>query len=138
MKTLNIEIPSGYEVDLEQSILKENDVKIVIKEIKKQLPKTWEEIRPVVPVEGYLTEDFLKAETAMRKLFVLREVYRQGWEPNWDDDENKYIIYFVNNRIDKTCFRGISHFLSFQSPEIRDEFLKNFLDLIETAKPLIS
>ena len=38
MKTINIEIPSGHEIDQENSNLSEG--KIVFKQVKKTLPKT--------------------------------------------------------------------------------------------------
>lgn len=157
MKTLNIEIPSGYEIDLENSNLKEG--KVVFKEAKKGLPKTWEELKSI---EGYFvdsysrisdyeggtrlenrntfpTNELAEASIAMAQLSQLREVYRQGWKPNWEDmNENKYVIKLYKNkpfRINSYC---IGYFLSFQSAEIRDEFLNNFRDLIESAKPLLS
>lgn len=157
MKTINIEIPSGHEIDQENSNLSEG--KIVFREIKKGLPKTWEELKRVkgyyvnAPDSGlreincltnpinrnvFATEELAKASIAMAQLSQLREVYRQGWKPNWGDNNIKYVIYMYSDKIDK-CFRQSSHhFLSFQSAEIRDEFLKNFASLIETAKPLMS
>lgn len=156
MKTINIEIPSGHEIDQEQSNLSEG--KIVFKQVKKALPKTWEDLGMV---KGYWVEEFCKlgtadctarlgtrnifatkelaeASIAMAQLSQLRDVYRDGWNPNWEDSNQKYIIRFVDDIIDKDSFCGIAFFLSFQSPEIRDEFLNNFRDLIETAKPLMS
>lgn len=157
MKTLNIEIPSGHEIDLEQSNLLEG--KIVFKEIKRALPKTWEELGRV---EGYYvnsdseagsynsptkrsvmnvfpTKELAEASIAMAQLSQLREVYRDGWKPNWDDiSQIKHVIELGKNKlIVNYCYLS-SKFLSFQSPEIRDEFLKNFRELIETAKPLMS
>ena len=87
---------------------------------------------------AFATKKLAKASIAMAQLSQLREVYRQGWEPNWEDKSEKYVIYFYDNKIDKTSFQWTCKFLSFQTPEIRDEFLNNFRDLIETAKPLMS
>lgn len=71
------------------------------------------------------------------QLLVCREVYRQGWKPDWEDTSVKYVIRNNDNKIDKGCYNSISFILSFQSREIRDEFLENFKDLIEEAKELI-
>ena len=157
MKTLNIEIPSGHEIDQEKSNLSEG--KIVFREIKKTLPKTWEELGNIkgyyltglcdvtevldsTPLNKnrniFATEELAKASITMAQLSQLREVYRDGWKPNWKDGEDKYIICFYRDTI-RECLAVYSHFfLSFQSEEIRDEFLKNFRDLIERAKPLMS
>jgi len=159
MKILNIEIPAGHEVDLEQSILKENDVKIVIQEIKKPLPKTWKELERVkgyyVGTDSFIreavcttlehnkntfaTKELAEASIAMAQLSQLREVYRNGWKPNWDNRyQDKYVLRFEGDILVTGTQYYTATFLSFQSEEIRDEFLENFRDLIETAKPLLS
>ena len=43
MKHINIECPQGYEIDKEQSTFE----RIVFKEIKKGLPKKWEELEKI-------------------------------------------------------------------------------------------
>lgn len=48
MKTLKIEIPNGYEIDVEKTNIA--DGSIVFKEIKKELPKSWEELEKL---QGY-------------------------------------------------------------------------------------
>ena len=79
-----------------------------------------------------------KPMLALCQLLVCREVYRQGWKPNWKDDkEIKYCIERVENYITKETYELTARVLSFQSTEIRDEFLENFRDLIEKAKELI-
>lgn len=113
---------------------------------KKQLPKTWEELEYI---RGYFvandsiiggcikstttkesknifaTKEQAEASIALAMLSQLREVYRDGWKPDWEDgNQEKYCIVF-------------SEFLSFQSPEIRDLFLENFRELIKEAKPLM-
>lgn len=157
MKTLNIEIPSGYEIDLEQSNLSEG--KVVFKEAKKQLPKTWKEFGKI---KGYYvnafshpisfesnasdenrnvfpTSELAEASIAMAQLSQLREVYRQGWKPNWEDAmQKKFSLRFDSDRLVKGEQYTVAKFLIFQSEEIRDEFLNNFASLIETAKPLMS
>lgn len=133
MKTINIQITEGYEIDQEQSNLSEG--KIVFKEIKKTLPKKYSDLKRS---ETVIPDEIKEAQVAMEMLFLLREVYRDGWKPNWSDASENHVIYFHANELDKTYFLHTSEFLSFQSAEIRDEFLKNFASLIETAKPLMS
>ena len=78
-----------------------------------------------------------EAHLALIKLHQLRDCYREGWEPNWNNDCNKYII--VKNRDKYVVFGGnwTNQFLSFQDRERAEEFLTNFRELIEKAGDLI-
>jgi len=156
MKTLKINVPKGYEIDKEQSTF-EN---IVFKEIKKDLPKSWEEIENLQgffvgyssviketddDVEKtkynrniFATQEQAEASIALAQLSQLRDVYRQGWAPDWNDTNPKYVIEFNQNGIHKNIWYSLNNFLSFQSKEIAEQFLENFRDLIEKAKPLMS
>lgn len=72
------------------------------------------------------------------QLIQLRDVYRQGWTPDWNDGKKiKYIIYYSRNTVEKCACYKDSEILSFQTSEIRDKFLNNFRDLIEQAKELL-
>lgn len=134
MKTINIQITEGYEIDQEQSNLSQG--KIVFREVKKTLPKRYSDLKSS---ETIIPNEIREAQLAMEMLFQLREVYRDGWKPNWEDEnKEKYVIEFVSGKIADNYYYVTSQFLSFQTPEIRDKFLKNFRDLIETAKPLMS
>lgn len=155
MKTLKIEIPEGYEIDQEKSTFE----KIVFKEIKKGLPKTWEELTQVegyyIGTSGYVsdyqgatketnrnvfvTQEQAKASIALAQLSQLREEYRQGWKPDWkNDNQNKHCIYLSNSVCKVAQFYDYDRFLSFQSKEVANEFLENFGSLIEQARPLMS
>lgn len=155
MKTLKINVPEGYEVDQEKSTFEE----IVFKVVEKKLPKSWEELGRInghwvdddsnilsvvlslAITENsniFATESQAKASIALAQLSQLREVYRQGWEPHWNDtNEPKYCIKRIGGMINTRTYFGLDTFLSFQSPEIRDEFFKNFKYLIEEASPLL-
>jgi len=156
MKTLKIEAPEGYEIDKEQSTF-EN---IVFKEIKKELPKRWEELESILGYyvnenskvkifnnnltaefnqNVFVTEEQAKASIALAKLSQLREVYRNHWEPDWTNySQDKYGIIFRSDGIEIRIFGHDSKFLSFQSKEIAEQFLNNFRYLIMQAKPLMS
>ena len=155
METKEMIIPQGWEID------KVDGNKIILKEDKKYLPKTWEEcIAKIKDLEcidrnscidtATFSDDVAskhindipiglgKPMLALCQLLVCREVYRQGWKPNWkDDNEIKYCIMNDLNKIKASINAYLSTVLSFQSAEIRDEFLENFRDLIEEAKELI-
>ena len=75
---------------------------------------------------------------AFIQLIRLRDVYRQGWKPNWKDCCGyKYVIYCVAEKIATSPVKTEQTVLSFQTREIRDKFLNNFEDLIEMAKDFI-
>ena len=155
METKEIILPQGWEID------KVEDNKVIIKESKKELPKTWEEcIAKIKDLEYIDTKSNIeevysssnmvtyhindipvglgKPILALMQLLVCREVYRQGWKPNWkDNNEIKYCIERFRDCFIKETYTLIATVLSFQSAEIRDQFLENFRDLIEEAKELI-
>jgi hypothetical protein len=155
MKTFKIEVPNGYEIDKEKSTF-EN---IVFKEVSIGLPKDWyflEEISGffinhdssigIYSVESsnktnrhiFAKYEQARASLALAQLSQLREVYRNGWKPDWKDNKEKYCIYFNGNKIQKEVYFSANVFLSFQDKETRDLFLENFRDLIEQAKTLMS
>ena len=92
----------------------------------------------VLQTKNILTSDkTIKQHLALMQLHQLRDCYRQGWEPDWNNDCNKYII--VKNRDKYVVFGGnwTNQFLSFQDRERAEEFLTNFRELIEKAGDLI-
>jgi hypothetical protein len=156
MKQVKIDIPEGYEIDKDNSTFE----LIKFKEIKKGLPKSWEELGKITGcfVRGdsligninkfstcdknkniFKTKEQAEAAIALAQLSQLRDVYRQGWEPNFSVDKlDKYCIVFYRDEINLGIWVGANSFLSFQSKEIAQEFLDNFKDLIIKAKPLMS
>lgn len=162
METKEIIIPQGWEID------KVKDNKIILKESKKELPKTWEEcIVKIKDLEYIDTNGNIddtngdieevhfnvgaasnhindipkglgKPMLALMQLLVCREVYRQEWKPDWTNaNEKKYCITNNFNETQPTNYYCVDRVLSFQSAEIRDQFLENFKDLIKEAKELI-
>lgn len=154
MNTLKINVPEGFEIDKGKSTFEE----IVFKPIKKELPKKWEDLEKI---SGYYIdsqsniinvnkiimnfanenvfpiEEQAQAAIALAKLSQLREVYRGGWKPDWNNDNVKYCIYFTEGKVKALENYVTNAFLSFQTAEIRDEFLRNFRDLIDEASPLL-
>lgn len=153
---IEIEVPEGY-----KAVYNKDTQKIEIVDIA--LPKTWEEFcenNPVkrsecfihngdimnVIIEGLRStttksilpnKETAEAFIALMQLIQLRDCYRQGWKPDWQDGTEKYIIVQYDNTISSEVNQRISKVLSFQSPNIRSKFLHNFRDLIEKAKELI-
>lgn len=131
------------------------------------LPNTWEEFCKMYPIEEDRKEYFidensnikllkkgirhntihrnvlpslqsLKAHIALMQLHQLRDCYRQGWLPDWrNEDQIKWAIYFDEDKLKVEYIYCFSRFLSFQSEEIARKFLENFKGLIETVGDLI-
>lgn len=162
-KQLKIIPPKGYEVDKENSTFE----CIKFKPIKPKLPKTWEEFCEEYPLTdeecwinsmGYVeyivkpgkkrnskvdrnllpSLEYAKAILALCQLIQLRDCYNDGWEPDWCDyKQYKYCIKMDGMEIMKAVHLTFSYILAFKSKELRDEFAKNFISLIEVAKPLL-
>jgi len=163
MKEVKITPPEGYEVDKENSTFE----CIKFKPIEPQLPKTWEEFcetHPVKPGECYLGSgvysnitkinyknvrralpmtmlpslEYAKAMLALCQLIQLRECYNDGWKPDWTDANSyKFCLRCSNNRVVKETLFVEQRVMAFKTINLRDKFLENFRELIETAKPLL-
>lgn len=153
-KEFKIQVPEGYEIDKENSTFE----KIIFKRID-DLPKSWKEFGEVKGwfvnnrceidyySEGDSTNDMDKnlfptkkeaeACLALAQLCQLRNVYNDGWKPDWKKDNDKYTIIYSSDKIDTSFSVYSQRILSFKTVELRDKFLENFRDLIETAKPLL-
>lgn len=159
-KSITITAPEGYEVDKERSSYE----KIVFRALpEKGLPKTWKELGSI---SGYWTDSYAcilgvdtamittefdankgvwptreeaEASIALAQLCQLRDRYNGGWKPNWgrESREFKHCINIEWGKITSNIWSTTQHVLAFKTPELRDEFMKNFADLIEKAKPLL-
>lgn len=153
MKTLEIQVPEGYEIDKKNSTFEQ----IVFKKIEKKLPLSVDEInhRPYyINNEGYINEYFghthkqgiqnvstkerAEAFLALMQLIELRDAWNGDWKPDWTNGSlKKYTIEVVRRKISKTSLCYTHKVLNFKSVKLRDKFLEQFEHLIETAKELL-
>lgn len=153
MKTFEVQIPEGHEIDKENSTFE----KIVFKKLEKRLPLSTNEIpdRPyyingngdvcknhqlsfVKPgIHNLSTQEKAEAFLALMQLVELRDAWNEGWKPNWEDLTTKYAIEVIRRNPQKSSYSSLSCPLAFKSIELRDKFLEEFKDLIETAKELL-
>jgi hypothetical protein len=155
MKHLQISIPEEYEIDKAQSTF-EN---IVFKPTVIALPKRWEDLGEIdgcfvhsgstsILITSrtkteytnrniFATEEQAQASIALAQLSQLMQVYNDGWVPDWNYGDSKYILQFNGELIQQEVHWSTQHFLAFKTKEIRKEFLENFKDLITIAKPLL-
>ena len=154
-KEMKIQVPEGYEIDREKSTF-EN---IIFKKVEKELPKRWEDLGVIRgyyvnahselrDFECYTSKDSNKntfptkeeaeACLALAQLCQLRDRYNGDWKPDWDSmSETKYVLEISRNIVVKNFYGNRHKILAFKTEGLRDKFLENFRDLIETAKPLL-
>lgn len=160
METKEIVLPQGWEVD------KIENGKIILKESKKELPKTWEDCyreysknhhreainlnADVIPMESLdqnepvpissktnLPAGLGRPVLALHQLLICRDVYRQGWKPDWDKATLKYCIEFTATGILLISKVHTGYIFSFQSEEVAQLFIKNFLGLLRQVQQLM-
>lgn len=159
-KEVKISVPEGYEIDKEKSSFE----KIVFKEVKKELPKSFSDLKII---DGFYVDDYSNIEPcspvyenagtyngnvfptkeeaeaclALSQLCQLRDAYNGEPLAKWCDWANthqtKSVIYYSANTIATSYNHETKRTLAFKTAELRDEFLNNFKVLIEIAKPLL-
>ena len=124
-----------------------------------RLPKTWDEYcakhgdmgviikaslgTAYVALNKHVFSDYKQTQAyiAKMKLHLLRDEYRNGWKPNWCDNNDKYgIKWNLSARKKELTVAWCKYnpiFFSFPTDEIASEFLTNFRELIEEAGDLI-
>lgn len=139
------EIPAGYEFD---TVI---DNKVVLKPIKPQYPKTYEECCKIIHsdpkfyIDTHLYSDALEA---LYKLLICRDSYwkiageqmglGKPWEPDWTDNyQKKWTINFYQGKINFTTGPNVQFILAFPTVEMRDAFFENFKELIKACIHLL-
>ena len=135
-------------------------------EKQNELPKTWEEFcerNDITSGESYIdlrsrikelttcerdsiddrnlctSKQEAEAHLALMQLRQLRKAYVKNWEPDWKNTK-QYKACVMYNGIDFTSvyFKDLcSRPLSFPTEKLAEQFLTNFKDLLEIAKPLL-
>lgn len=102
-----------------------------------KLPKSWEEFGK----NGYLSSKYFKYTNqidTLEKLLILRDVYRQGWKPNYSmGSEDKWEITFFGGELTIECVSMYSGYFVFETKDIAFEFLNNFKDDLINLKNLL-
>ena len=158
-QTIEIEVLDG-----KKAVWK--DDKVIFEDIKSQLPKTWEEFCENYKLNkgeffigsgSEICKNFYdnnrdkdsdanvlpskqaaEAHLALMQLHQLRDCWREGWLPDWkDENQDKYVIFNPEGgfRIGRFCYTR--RFLTFQDEKRANKFLTNFRELIEQAGDLI-
>ena len=148
-----VNIPEGYELDEEKS-------NFVFKKKTPELPESVEEIKdrfyyiddigaidsadekymnlyPDDSKNHVSTKERAEAFLALIQLVELRDAWNNAVEDEWDDSGKKHVIFRHRGKMEGDYFSNTDFVLNFKTPELRDQFLEKFKDLIETAKELI-
>lgn len=149
-KELKIEVPEGYEIDLQKSTFE----KIIFKKIPEN-PKTWEEYckltkgsysnyanattnmvykdRHTGTYNEFTTKERAEQFIALGKLLQLRDYWVKGY------DKFPYLVWNSGGRRVFVCdWSGVTPYpLTFPTKEMAEEFKDCFEDLIKQAFPLV-
>ena len=86
----------------------------------------------------YTSKQEAEAFLALMQLRQLRKAYVKDWEPDWEDyHKSKYGVNFSGNQLTVLEWSETSSTLSFPTEKLAEQFLNNFKDLLEIAKPLL-
>jgi hypothetical protein len=128
-----------------------------LQEMKFALPTRWEEMERL---KGYYVDEDCNPEltssvvnNAVRDIFPtseqaeasiylamllqLRDIYREGWTPDWGDcNQIKHGLALEANQWRVTCWYYTAFPFSFPTSDRAELFKKNFGDYLEKVKPL--
>ena len=163
-KEIKINCPEGFEIDKENSTFECIKFKPIKKELPKTW-KEFCENNNIKDGEHFIDdysnvkEVYIKINTdrdndsdrnvlpskklaeavlALCQLIQLRDCYNDGWKPDWTCNfQEKFCIYIDDNTVNVGTYTQANRILAFETEKLRDEFLENFKDLIEIAKPLL-
>ena len=93
--------------------------------------------RVIYADEAYINEEYERAFEALKKLTILRDYYNEGWQPDWEDEEEKFSIQVCEGEFHTFESIECQRVVSFKTEEIRDKFLEEQRELLETAKLLL-
>ena len=163
MKTLDIDIPDGYEIDRKNSTFE----RIVFKPLENRYPQTWEECIEKLNNEidtyfwieascyisninssdisiGSENYNLLPSEKDAEKFLTLQKLYtcRQAYIKDWESDTNnseqiKYCIFTQMSTVVVGECTNTCRIFSFPTKEMAHKFRINFKKDLEFIKDLL-
>ena len=114
-----------------------------LKKTKPKYPKTYEECREIIGIGRHdvdidLPQPYQQKMFNLFKLITCRDAYWKlagDWKPNWNEANDCIINWNNEIKCEPIVFKNV--ILAFPNEEMRDEFYKNFKDLIERCKMFI-
>lgn len=166
-KQIIIDAPEGKVIDMEHFNQTGNVRFIDEQQTKIEFPKGWEvENKTYYYIDGFSRIDSFMSDCLLSpeelinslpskslaeqmliftQLITMRERYREIEKQNnpelgeidWCSDQDKHCVQLINNKLNTDCYYAISRTFSFQLYSTRDEFLKNFGDMILQCKDIL-
>lgn len=149
-----IKIPLGYEIDKTKSTedtIVLNKIKIVDVDADfERAFKSAQELGDFYNIDGFdMSDDFVdacvpseeeaEAVNALCKLLFLRDEFNKDWEIDWKDEyQSKWVIHNKNGGlVSEWTTVKLTKPLVFRTEKDCNRFLKDYRELLETAKPLL-
>lgn len=140
-----------YLLDMGDYEIKFKDGKTYVVRKKTQYPKTYLEccqILSIYDASNNITGYQMNLINRFRKLLICRDAYwkiageelglDKPWEPDWTNNhQKKWITNFYQSEINFTTGPNVQFILAFPTVEMRDDFYKNFKELIEQCRELL-
>ena len=110
--------------------------------VKDSFPESMEEyldMKGLTPIFSGMSK-YSKELILLDQLLDIRDIYCQGWKPNWnDEDEIKYVIGFKKGNTHAVFANFVSHeIFAFPLSKTRNNFYNNFRKELEEVKELWS
>ena len=133
-KIITFEIPKGYK--FKQRIHNE-----FVFEKMNDRPTYIGDAAEILDISMLTEGNYRKGQlNTLQQLLIFRDAWwkmADDWKPDWEEDDIKYCLRFMNNSITKNHSEVGSYVLAFPTAEMRDAFYENFKDLIEECKELL-
>jgi hypothetical protein len=139
--TEELKVPDGFEYN--GIVQTGSRFYVSFKKIKPKWPESWEELgeidgRYLTAAGGICaTKEQAEAVKAWCQLTQLRAIYRDGWVPDGCDAPRRFDIAFERGKLEAFTSFIVERFLSFETEEQRDHFLKHHRNLIMQARPML-
>lgn len=136
---INITPKEGFEIDVENSDLKNG--KVLLKESEKKYPSKfyydYERYGTTVSLE--FSKKYAEKLFILDTLLCLRDEYNRidGFEEGFRFDKSNWCISNYKNKLDISCWRLPNGIIHFGKGETAELFLKNFEEQLEQIKEFL-
>ncbi len=159
MEKINIQIPEGYQIDLEKSDLATGQ--IIFKKVEKKKPLTFEELERIkgyyiddnsiileideindfsgLDINVFPQKDQCEAVLALSQLLQLHKAWKEFDTENTDVHPFTIFVYksYDGDSVIKVGRTSDKRLFSFNSDELAIEFKHTFISLLEKLTPIV-
>ena len=134
---INITPKEGYEIDLENSDLKNG--KVILKEVKEKYPNRFVIPKIINVEEVILSEIYARKLDILDILLCLRDEYNRidGFTEGFRFGDDNWCISNNNNTLDFNDWSSNNKIMHFGKKETAKLFLKNFEEQLEQVKEFL-